>query len=165
MVQVIKRRLKSDLIFDLINAFNSIKSSQESASFLQDILTASEIKNLSIRLRIAKLLLVGEKQRDISLNLRVSIATVTKVNAWLNQKGEGLKQVISRLPQKYDIPINSIGGPLEFHLPEVLAASIQYTFASAQNKKAIRFIEGVNEKSLLDKQLKEISDETYKQKG
>lgn len=159
-----KKILQPDLVFDLINAFNSIKSSQESSSFLQDILTASEIKNLSIRLRIAKMLLTGEKQRDISFDLKVSIATVTKVNAWLNQKGEGFKQIISRLPQKYDIPTKSIRGPIEFHLPEVLAASIQYGVAKHQIHKAETLINNAERKLSLDEQLKKISSERYKRR-
>jgi len=142
-----KRYLKTDLVFDLINAFKSIKSSNESALFLQDILTASEIRNLSVRLRIAKLLLKNEKQRDISQSLRVSIATVTKVSSWLNQKGEGFKQIISRLPVKYEEPTNISHGAIEFHLPEVLAKSIQYGIAKSQDKKANQLIEVVKEKA------------------
>lgn len=156
--------LQTDLIFDLVNAFRSIKSTQESTLFLQDILTANEIKNLSIRLRIAKLLLAGKKQREISMNLKVSIATVTKVNTWLNQKGDGFKKIISRLPTKYNIPTKHIRGPLEFHLPEVLALTIQYGIAAHQNKKTEELIKTAEEKRKVDKSLKKISDEYYKNK-
>ncbi|MDP3994301.1 MAG: YerC/YecD family TrpR-related protein [bacterium] len=159
------KTIKSDLIFDLINAFKSIRSVNESASFLQDILTAREIRNMAVRLRVAKLILSGEKQRDISFDLKISIATVTKVNAWLNQKGEGFKQIISRLPAKYDIPTKPIRGPLEYHLPEIIVASIQYGIAKTQDKKIERLIKNVKEKKDLDKDLKEVSDDFYKHKG
>lgn len=161
---MIRKFINADLIFDLINSFKSIKSAKESAYFLQDILTANEIKNLAVRLRIAKLLLANEKQRDISQELKVSIATVTKVSAWLNQKGEGFKQIISRLPIKYEEPTKPIRGPLEFRLPEVLAASIQYGIAKYQDKKIENFVKAVKEKAILEKELKEISNEKYKHK-
>lgn len=160
---MIRKFINADLIFDLINSFKSIKSAKESAYFLQDILTANEIKNLAIRLRIAKLLLASEKQRDISQELKVSIATVTKISTWLNQKGEGFKQIISRLPFKYEEPTKPIRGPLEFHLPEVLATSIQYGIAKYQDKKIENFIKVVKEKAILEKKLREISNNKYKQ--
>ena len=48
---------QEDLVFDLINAFALTKDPLSSSLLIQDLLTASEIKNLSKRLRIAKLLL------------------------------------------------------------------------------------------------------------
>ena len=154
--------INPDLIFDLINAFKSIKSADESALFLQDILTASEIKQLSIRLRIARLLLSRMKQRDISVSLSTSIATVTKVSSWLNQRGNGFKNIIKKLPLKYSKPKKSIRGPIEYHLPEAIALSAQYIIADKQNKRVEKLIDNLKSKSATDKELKEISDEEYK---
>lgn len=159
-----RKYISTDLVFDLINAFKSINSSHESALFLQDILTASEIKNLAIRLRIAKKLLKDEKHRDISSDLKISVATVTKVNAWLNNKGGGFKKIISRLPTKYDMPTKHIHGPIEYHLPEVLLSTAQYLVAKSQDKRPKKLLEGLNEKKNIDKNLKQISDRYYKHK-
>ncbi len=159
---MIGKPLNPELVFDLINAFKSIKSEKDSALFLQDILTASEIKKLSIRLRVAKLLLKDKKQREISRMLKVSIATVTKVNSWLNQKGEGFKNVISKLPIKYEKPKTFIKGPIEYHLPEIVVKLALYGAASLQERSTKKLIESVQEKSDSDKFLKEISDEEYK---
>lgn len=136
-----KQNLKLDYVFDLINAFKSINSTDESILFLQDILTVNEIKNLSIRLQIAKLLMGGKTHREVSMILHVAVATVSKVGSWLTQKGEGFKKVIARLPVKYDIPTKPIKGPLEYHLPEILLNSGQYLIANSQNKKAEKLIE------------------------
>ena len=157
-----KKNLRVDYVFDLINAFKSIKSTDESVLFLQDILTAGEIKNLSIRLRIARLLLSGKNQRNISMNLNVSIATVSKVNSWLTQRGEGFKKIIARLPIKYNLPTKTVKGPLEYHLPEVLSTSIQYLAANQQNKKVSKLIETVINKKSSDEILKEPASEFYK---
>jgi TrpR-related protein YerC/YecD len=159
-----KSNLSIDLVYDLIQAFKSIKSTKESAYFLQDILTAKEIKNLSIRLRIAKLLLKNLSQRDISMQLNVSTSTVTKVNSWLNQKGDGLRNIISRLPMKFDLPTKNIRGPVEFNLPKILTDSFQYGIANSQNKTSKELIENVENKKIVDKSFKKISDEYYKNK-
>lgn len=157
-----KQNLRVDYVFDLINAFKSIKSTDESVLFLQDILTAGEIKNLSIRLRIARLLLGGKSQRSVSMNLNVSIATVSKVNSWLTQRGDGFKKIIARLPIKYNLPTKSVKGPLEYHLPEVLSTSIQYLAANQQNKKVSKLIESVINKKSSDETLKKATSEFYK---
>lgn len=157
--------INTDLVFDLINAFSSIKSKEESVLFLQDILTASEIKNLSVRLRIAKMLINGTPHRGISRILKASTATVTKVNIWLNSKGDGFKKIISRLPIKYDLPTKVIHGPIEYHLPEVIEAGIQYVIATSQNKKSENLIKSLKDKSNIDRQLKEQFSDYYKHKS
>jgi TrpR-related protein YerC/YecD len=159
-----KSNLNVDLVYDLIQAFKSIKSTKESAYFLQDILTAQEIKNLSIRLRIAKLLLKNLSQREISMQLNVSTSTVNKVNSWLNQKGDGFRKVISILPTKVDIPPSKRKGSIEFHLPEIIADSIQYGIANSQNNASKDLIENTENKKIVDKSMKKISDEYYKSK-
>lgn len=103
-----------DLMFDLINAFRLVKTPLETALLMQDLLTASEIKHLAKRLRIAKLLLDSETHRDIAGQLHCSLATVTKVSIWINQGGEGLKDVIAKLPGRYPTPKNLPKKPIEF---------------------------------------------------
>src|SRR3990172_5004862 len=106
-----------ELMFDLINSFRIVKNPIETADFLQDLLTSKEIKNLSIRLRIAKLLLSGNTHEEIVKTLHCSFATVAKVSSWLSQGGKGFKEVISKLPVKYEIPKNLPPIPIEFQLP------------------------------------------------
>ena len=159
-----RKILKPELVFDLINAFKSISSIEESVNFLQDILTANEIKNLSVRLGIAKLLIAGVSQRQIAIQLSTSIATVTKVNSWLNQKGNGFKKIISRLPIKYNVPNKITSGPIEFHMPELLVNSAQWAIATSQNKRSKKLITSLKEKELSDKFLRKISNEYYKTK-
>ncbi len=69
-----------DLTFDLINAFSLVRNSSEAADFINNLFTADEIKDLAKRLRIAKLLIKGDSQRDISKSVHCSLATVTKIN-------------------------------------------------------------------------------------
>src|SRR3989344_1336213 len=123
---------KMDLMLDLIYAFGIVRKPLETAVFLQDLLTANEIRNLSIRLRIAKLLLFGKNQREIIDELHTSFATINKVKVWIDRGGEGFKNVIGELPLKWDIPKKLPRGPLEYHLPQALIALVKYGVASSQ---------------------------------
>ena len=155
-VEKLTKREILDLTFDLINAFRIVKSPIETAFLIQDLLTANEIRNLAVRLRIAKLLLAGDTQRDISKSLHCSLATVSKVSAWINRGGEGLKNVISKLPQKYGLPNNLPKIPIEFQLPQAILALAQYSIAKRQNKLVENVWEEIEDKRLLDKQLREM---------
>jgi len=53
-------------------------SPKQSIGFLKAVLTPKEFVQIPKRLEILKLLLLGNKQRDISRNLKVAIGTVTR---------------------------------------------------------------------------------------
>lgn len=91
---------QEDLFFDLVNALVYTKSMGEAALFLQDLLTRKEAQNLSKRLRIAKLLISGMTYEEIEKQLHVSHSTVAKIVVWLNERGDGFRKIISRLPKK-----------------------------------------------------------------
>lgn len=163
-IEKISREEKVDLMFDLINSFSSLKSPAEAADFLEDLLTANEIKNLSVRLRIAKLLLGDKPQREISTKLHTSLATINKVNVWLNSGGEGFKRVIAKLPLKWEKPANIPHGLVEFHLPELLLATSQYIVANNQEKVPKKLIEKMVNKQAVDRGIEEVNKETYSRK-
>lgn len=149
------RNEQLELIFDLINSFRIVKNPIETADFLQDLLTAKEIKNLAKRLRIAKLLLSGLTHEEITRHLHCSYASVAKVSLWLNQGGEGFRKVIAKLPSKYNFPKNLPPIPLEFQPPKAILTTIQYALAKSQNAKLDKFMEGVRSKGSLDKLIRE----------
>lgn len=150
-----------DLTFDLINAFRLVKMPISTALFLQDLLTASEIKHLAKRLRIAKLLLDGQTHRNIAKKLHCSLATVTKVGFWLNQGGDGFREVISKLPRRYKMPKSLPRRPIEFQLPQVLIAATQETLYKHQQKqidKVSDLYDSLESKRVMDKALQEMFD-------
>ncbi len=161
----LKGEEKVSLIFDLINAFSKIKDSHEAALFLQDLLTANEIRNLSLRLRIAKFLISDKTQREVCQLTHSSLATVNKVNIWLNQGGEGFKRIISKLPIKYKMPGKLPPVPIEFNLPGALLTLVQYTMASEQDKVTKNFLETTESKNKSDRSLRKIYSEYYKKKA
>ncbi|MFZ5365698.1 MAG: YerC/YecD family TrpR-related protein [Patescibacteria group bacterium] len=161
-IEKLKREEILELMFDLLNAFRLVNSPLETAFLIQDLLTANEIKNLAKRLRIAKLLLEDKTQREIAQEVKVSLATVTKVNLWLMQGGEGFKRVISKLPKKYQIPKKLPPRPLTFNLPETLLILASYGLAKRQEKNLEKFLQGVENKQILDRNLREVFDEEFR---
>ncbi|MBI2103689.1 hypothetical protein HYT59_01650 [Candidatus Woesebacteria bacterium] len=149
------------LMFDLINAISLVKRPTETALLLKDLLTAKEIKNLSKRLRIAKLILADNTEREIAESLHCSFATIAKVRMWLNEGGEGLRKVISKLPKRYKFPKDLPPIPLEFQLPRLVSTIVQYSMAKKQASLLEKFAEGVSSKQALDKSLKEATDAFY----
>jgi len=151
----LSKRQKIDLMFDLINAFSRLRSAKESANFLQDLLTANEIKNLSIRLRIAKYLMEGLTQREINLLTGSSLVTINKVNSWLKAGGEGFKKVIKELPARIEEPESGKGVPIEFQAPQVLLKVAQHAASKAQEKRVESFTERVESKRVSDRKFRE----------
>ena len=163
-IDKLSQTLKFELFLDLINAFSTLKSPIDSSLFLNDLLSAKEIRTLSIRLRIAKLILSGSKEREIADQLHCSFATISKIRAWLDEGGQGLEKVIKSLPLKYNLPKNLPSGPLEYHLPQMLLSSVQYVLHKKQKGLVDTFTDKVDSKQLLDKQLQESVSDFYRSK-
>ena len=147
-----------DLTFDLINIFGQIKSTNDASILIKDLLTADEIKDLVKRLRIVKLLLAKKSQREITMAVHCSLATVTKISLWLQQSDGSLEKMISKLPLKYEMPKDLPAIPVEFQAPQTLLATAQYILAKNQSNKMEKFTEKVESKKLMDKILKESVD-------
>ena len=150
-----------DLVFDLINAISLVKDPSETAGLLEDLLTSSEVKNLAKRLRIAKLLLSGKTHEEIIDILHCSYATTAKVNLWLNQRGEGFKKIISRLPKQYSMP-KLPNRPLTYHLPETLIGLAGMALAGSQKKRLGRFADAMDDKAIMDRSFSEAIDEDFR---
>ena len=148
-------------MLDLIYAFGIVKKPAETAIFLQDLLTANEVRNLSIRLRIAKLLLAGLTYEEVIDKLHVSSSTITKVSIWLEQGGEGFKNVIVKLPLKWEKPKKLPRGPIEFHLPELLVALAQLKLSERGLNTAKNFSSSIEEKETVNRSLREADKYFY----
>lgn len=80
-----------------MNAFVSLKSVEEAAALLRDILTPVEIEEFANRLTIAKLLMKGLPYLEIAKQVGTSTTTVTRVAHWLYNGCGGYKAVLKRL--------------------------------------------------------------------
>ncbi len=86
-------------IYDLlIQSFSKAKGKNEIIPFISDLLTPTEQIMISKRLAIAFLLLRKDYgQRQIAMTLKVSTATVARVNLILNTQGAGYRRILSRV--------------------------------------------------------------------
>ncbi len=96
----LSRSEQADLLFDLLSAFTLLRSLPEAATFITDLLTRDEVRFLSKRLRIAKLLLSDFTYQEIVGTLKVSHVTIAKVASWLKEKGEGFRSVVQQIPKR-----------------------------------------------------------------
>ena len=143
------------LVFDLINAFALANSPVDSALLLQDLLTEDEIRDLSKRLRIARLLLSGNTHDEIVGELHCSFATVTKVRIWLSGAGDGLKKIISKLPERKKVFIPKRIPGVGYGLPDILAYYATSALKSNEQKNLNKFVQNMKTKSSNDRDLKE----------
>ena len=170
-LEKLSKPLQGELLFDLINAFSLVKSAEDSALFIQDLLTEAEVKMLSKRLRIARLLLEGKKYEAITKDLHVSRSTISKVGAWLAERGEGFRKVVKKLPEPEKMKNwedRSRWGRLaaqypRYFWPSYLSAEINKATVQEQKKRIDETLKSLSEKETVRRKIQEEVDERYKE--
>lgn len=86
---------RSDPLFRrLCAALRACKTEKQVADFLRDVATLAELKALSERLEVARLLSVGVSYREVAKCTGASTATVTRVAGFLNGSEGGYRSVL-----------------------------------------------------------------------
>ena len=85
---------KNDKEKFLVKAFLNLKTEQEVANFLRDLLTIKELEEFANRLEMAKLLKIGMSYKAIAKKLKVSTTTVTRTAHWLFRGCGGYEKVL-----------------------------------------------------------------------
>lgn len=150
--QKLNQREQADLYFDLINAFAMADSPLSAAQLLQDLLTPTELYNLSKRLRIAKLLEKEKTYQEIINQLKCSHGTIAKVKAWLEESEFRLSNLIKKLPKrrkKFKFKRHYHG----YGLPQILIGSYLSALSEVERERLETFVQNIDNK---DKLLKEI---------
>ncbi len=78
----------------LAKSFLKLKTEQEVADYLRDLLTIKELEEFSNRLEMARLLKQGMSYKSISKKLKVSTTTVTRTAHWLFRGCGGYQKVL-----------------------------------------------------------------------
>ena len=95
-----QERIKTlDLLY---TAASSVNGRSAMKLFLRDLLTESERIMLGRRIWIARLLLQGTSVDDIAADLKVSYATIYRVEKWLNDQLPGYEQALTGLEKEMD---------------------------------------------------------------
>ena len=89
------------LLVSFCKALVELRTPEEAAQFLRDLLSKQEAEMLAKRIEIARLLIKGLTYGEIGKILRVSHGTVARVSQWLATSGEGYRLIVNRVkPEK-----------------------------------------------------------------
>ena len=92
-------KLKDKLNDQLCQAVLALKNMDECYQFFEDICTISELKSMSQRLEVARMLKAGHTYDDIVEQTGASTATISRVKRCLNYGADGYKTILGRLRQ------------------------------------------------------------------
>lgn len=87
----------SDAMAQLFKAISLLKSEEECSAFFEDICTITELQDMAQRLDTALLLDKGINYQNISKQVGISTATISRVSRCINYGTGGYKIVIDRL--------------------------------------------------------------------
>ncbi len=90
-------KLKSKNTDDLFQAILTLKTVEECYAFFDDLCTLPEIKAMSQRFSVARMLEKGEIYNEIVEETGASTATISRVNRALHYGSDGYSMTISRL--------------------------------------------------------------------
>lgn len=95
-----KSKLQNKNVDELFEGILQLDSIEECYRFFEDLCTIVEIKSMSQRLHVAKLLKEGRTYNEIEEETGASTATISRINRFLNYGSEGYDIVLSRLKIK-----------------------------------------------------------------
>lgn len=93
------RNESTDLLF---KAILSLQNEEECYKFFEDLCTVPELKSMSQRLVVAKMLTDKKVYSDIVTKTGASTATISRVNRSLIYGCDGYEMVFSRIDEKED---------------------------------------------------------------
>ena len=93
-------KLKVHNVEYLYRAILSLETMEECDSFFDDLCTVPELKALSQRLQVAKMLSEHRVYSDIVQATGASTATISRVNRSLNYGADGYARIFERLDQQ-----------------------------------------------------------------
>ncbi len=97
---MVNPKLKDELNDQLCEAVLVLENVEECYQFFEDICTISELKALSQRLEVARMLKEGHTYDDIVERTGASTATISRVKRCLNYGADGYNSILERLGKK-----------------------------------------------------------------
>lgn len=93
-------KLRNEEIDSLFEAILTLENIEECYKFFEDACTIKELKDLSQRFHVAKLLKDGKNYQEINAETGMSTATICRVSKCLNYGEGGYMTAIERLEKK-----------------------------------------------------------------
>ena len=83
----------------LLEALVVLDDADEAADFLRDLCTLGELRDMSQRWAVVRLLDAGMHYAEISRRTGASTATITRIAAWLRHGEGGYRRMLARLDE------------------------------------------------------------------
>jgi TrpR-related protein YerC/YecD len=81
----------------LFNAILTLDTTEETERFFRDLCTLSELRDMSQRWAVVRLLGGGMHYAEISRRTGASTATITRIASWLNHGEGGYREMLHKL--------------------------------------------------------------------
>ena len=91
------QKLKNPMHDQLFRAVLSLETIEECYEFFEDICTIGELKSISQRLEVARLLKAGTGYEQIVELTGASTATISRVKRCLNYGADGYNKILPRI--------------------------------------------------------------------
>lgn len=95
----VNQRLVNPITDKLFDAILMLESREECYEFFEDLCTISELKDMSQRLEVARLLKEGAKYDKIEESTGVSTATISRVKKCLKYGADGYAKILKRMEE------------------------------------------------------------------
>jgi TrpR-related protein YerC/YecD len=89
---------------ELFEAVLRLDTVDEVAAFFRDLCTLGELRDLSQRWAVVRLLEHGLHYAEISRRTGASTATITRIASWLHHGEGGYRMMLDRLKETGDLP-------------------------------------------------------------
>ena len=93
----VNHRLVNPLTDQLFDGSLTLKTREECYEFFEDLCTINELRDMSQRLEVARMLEAGDKYDRIEEATGASTATISRVKRCLKFGADGYVQVLSRM--------------------------------------------------------------------
>ena len=92
-----RKKIRTEAVDDLFEAVLCLKNREECYKFFEDLCTVPELKAMSQRIAVAKMLSERHVYSDIVDKTGASTATISRVNRSLNYGSDGYTLIFERL--------------------------------------------------------------------
>lgn len=96
----VNEKLRDHLHDQLFRAMLELKSVDECYEFFEDLCTIQEMKAISARLEVARMLKAGDIYEDIVQKTGASTATISRIKRCLVYGSGGYEKILSRMAEK-----------------------------------------------------------------
>lgn len=96
----VNEKLRDHLHDQLFRAILELKSVDECYEFFEDICTIQEMKAISARIEVARMLKAGDIYEDIVQKTGASTATISRIKRCLVYGSGGYEKILSRMAEK-----------------------------------------------------------------